>query len=177
MRQLWAGLAAVSLVAILAACDSAKAAKPTGQNADQMIVAGWRDAMSAFFTAAEEPTGPDSSYSALTENVAQPLLGRLQSLLSGEAKRGWLVRGPWALGDPRVTSVQDGTATVVSCVAGGDVVVDPRTNHPLPGELGQPNMVGTASTMSEVGGRWVESDAHTESFPYQGGQGSCGASY
>jgi hypothetical protein len=177
MRQLWVGLVALSLVASVAACGSAKDAKPVGQSADQTILAGWRAAQTAYFIAEEEPTGPDANYAQLVENLLPPLLGRTQTLFASEASKHWLVRGPWALGSPRVESSQVNLATVISCEAGGDVVIDPRTGHPVGGVLGEPEMVGVKSTMREVAGRWLESDITTTAFPYNGGHGSCGASY
>jgi hypothetical protein len=76
-----------------------------------------------------------------------------------------------------VVSAQPNIATVVSCEAGGDVVVDPRTGQPVAGVLGQPEMVGVKSTMIAVSGSWLESDIATQGFPYGGGHGSCGSAY
>lgn len=134
---------------------------------DQQIVQGWRAAEESFYAASisGDPASP-----ALAATMTNPELNQARTLLFVEQRDGYVGRGTYDLGSPRVVSETPTTAVVVSCIYGGVVEVDAKTGKPAPAPFGVAEKELERATMIEAGaGVWKESQLSVK-------EGTCDAS-
>lgn len=111
---------------------------------DQQIVQGWKAAEEAFYTAAYTN---DAAAPALAATMVDPALSQARQFLLSAKYDGYVGRGTFSLGQPRVISVSDSTAIVESCVYGGVVEVDAATGKPAPAPFGTASEETVRSTL------------------------------
>lgn len=121
------------------------------------VLTAWTAAETAFYQAEANPQGLFSP--ALPATMVDPELEFVKTHLAGDESSGFIGRGPWNLGSPRVTSLgptaSDPTkATVVSCIHDTQILVNQQTGQPAPGLGGTPDWEGETSTMVLSGSNW-----------------------
>lgn len=124
---------------------------------DQVVLAAWKAAETAFYRAEANPQGLYSS--ALTSTMVDPELELVKTGLAGDEADDFIGQGPWSLGNPRVvslgpTEISPTTATVVSCIHDTQILVNEHTGQAASGLNGTPDWVGETSTMLLSQGRW-----------------------
>lgn len=152
---------------LLAGCSSAapagssKAATTTTTSPtsalDAAILKAWVAAETAFYKAEADPRGLFSP--ALPATMVDPELLMVKRNLAGQESEGFIGRGPWNLGTPRVVSLGPNeshptTATVVSCIADTEILVNESTGQAAEGPNGTPDWLGETSTMVLSSGVW-----------------------
>lgn len=154
---------------VLAACTSEKAAAPStspsasASSATEIkaeVIAAWRAEHEAYADAlrALNPNDP-----ALAQSAINPALQRAKAYIAVAKAQGIVVRGSQDLGTPKVVSLtpaSDPTQAVVeSCVRDGLILINGKTDKPVPGLSGQVtwNFEHTILTLVEGVG-WMVSD-------------------
>jgi len=138
---------------------STSAPDPNAATKDAVLKA-WRAAEDAFYQAEADPRGVFSA--ALDATMVDPELQLVRRNLAADEHSGFIGRGAWDLGAPRVTSLTPGDhptkATVVSCIHDTQVLVDEKTGQPSSGPSGTPDWLGATSTMVLTDSGWKLSD-------------------
>ena len=135
--------------------------------ADQQIIQGWRAAEEAFYTAAYTN---DAAAPALAATMVDPQLTQARQFLFAAKQNGYIGKGTFSLGNPRVIGRSGTTAHVTSCVFDGVVEIDTKTGKPAPAPYGVAQRATEQATMVEVSpGLWKESQVTVS-------EGTCAAS-
>lgn len=156
------GFAALALASAagLAACSSSPAAsRPPASSSSttdptnavrNAVLSAWTAAETAFYQAEANPQGLNSP--TLPATMVDPELQLVKTNLASQEAKGFIGRGSWNLGSPRVVSLEPTekdatTATVVSCIDDSQILVDGQTGQPVSGPGGTPEWDGETSTM------------------------------
>ncbi|MDQ1427283.1 MAG: hypothetical protein QOK39_759 [Acidimicrobiaceae bacterium] len=99
---------------------------------DALILSQWRAAMIASVAASKDPTAEGLDLQ-LANYFVDPLLSYLRNQYAARARDGLADTGDLDLGQPHVTSINDRTAVVLSCMTDRLILVDTATGKPLPG--------------------------------------------
>lgn len=119
---------------------------------DQQVIQGWRAAEQAFYTAAYTN---DAASPALAATMVDPALSQARQFLFAAKSDGYLGRGTFDLGHPKVVSVSGDTAVLKSCVYGGVIEVNATTGKPAPAPFGVASNEEVQSTLRQVStGLW-----------------------
>ncbi len=153
---------------LLGACSSSPSSSPHAVNdgatstdpaaaVDAAVIAAWRGAENAFYEAEADPQGLYSPTLAAT--IVNPELQMIKASLAGDETEGFIGKGSWNLGSPRVVSLgptqsQPTTATVVSCIDDSAILWNEHTSQPASGAAGTPDWEGETSTMILTASGW-----------------------
>lgn len=158
---------AITSAAGLAACSSSPvASRPPASSSSttdptdavrNAVVSAWRAAETAFYQAEANPEGVNSP--TLPATMVDPELQLVKANLASQEAKGFIGRGSWNLGSPRVISLgptenDATTATVVSCIDDTQILVDGQTGQPVSGPGGTPEWDGETSAMVLTQGSW-----------------------
>lgn len=124
---------------------------------EAQVMTAWRAAENAFYAAEADPKGLSST--ALTATMVDPELLLVRRNLAGDLQEGFIGRGTWDLGTPRVVSLGPAeghptTATVKSCVRDGLILINEHTRKPAAGLAGTADWAGETSTMVLTSSNW-----------------------
>jgi hypothetical protein len=154
---------------LIAACSSGKAAAPSPSttpspspsvSVEAQVLSAWRAEHEAYADAlrALNPNAP-----ALARSAINPVLQRAMAYIAVAKAQGIVVRGTQDLGSPKVISLapttDPTTAIVESCVRDGLVLLNGKTDRPVPGLSGQATWNFEHTTLRLVEGvGWMVSD-------------------
>jgi len=121
------------------------------------VITAWKAAENAIYQAGSDPNGVTSP--ALAATLVDPELELVKKNLAAEETQGFIGRGTWTLGSPRVISLgptesQPTTATVTSCIDDSAILVIQQSADPASGAAGTPNWEGETSTMVLTASGW-----------------------
>jgi len=162
-------LLTVIAATVLAACSSGKDSASSGSPSpsvtpspavEAQVIAAWRAEHVAYADALRS-LNPNAS--ELAQTAIDPALRRSIAYIAATKAQGIVVRGSEDLGSPKVVSLTPQTdpreAVVESCVHGGLVLINPKSNKPVPGLAGQVTWNFEHTTLRLVEGvGWVVAD-------------------
>ena len=150
---------------MLAACSSGRTASPAPSpspsatvsvSVEVQVLSAWRAEHLAYADALRnlDPRAP-----GLAETAIDPALRRAVAYIAVTKAQGIIVRGSQNLGNPQVASLTPDTAVVASCVHDGLILLNPKTNKPVPGLAGQVTWNFERTTLRHVEGvGWLVAD-------------------
>lgn len=158
-------IVAIVATTTLAACSSGRAAAPSPSpspsataslSVEAQVLAAWQAEHVAYADALRnlDPRAP-----GLAQTAIDPALRRAVAYIAITKAQGIVVRGSQDLGHPRVVSLTPDTAVVASCVHDGLILLNPKTNKPVPGLAGQVTWNFERTTLRYVEGvGWLVAD-------------------
>ena len=160
-------MVAIVAVTVLAACSPGRTAShnpspspspraTTPVPVEAQVLSVWRAEHLAYADALRhlDPRAP-----GLAQTAINPALRRAVAYIAVTKAQGIVVRGSQDLGHPRVVSLTPDTAVVASCVHDGLILLNPKTNKPVPGVAGQVTWNFEHTTLRYVEGvGWMVAD-------------------